>query len=225
MPRKELGRIYFPGNPWPKGHAITKFAWTGRVERSSGIWFDLHLETEPYRASDPKASDEDDEDDDASDWESNVVWCNYNSCTLSSTQWNGYGFLAGSASEPLDWKSLNRRAFAFDQKPGNLMHPRPFNIYLTGHDSVCDHKLEIRRERGKRTFSFDWSGKIALTYGGETKFRHAFKASLSGVTFGGILFPINMSTQDAQLALVPFVANVQQFNMRKLKDHVAALPV
>ena len=88
--KKDFGRIYFPGNPWPKGHAITQFQWSARVDRSSGIWFDLHLETDYYYADDR----EEIEDRAKSDWASRIVWCNYHSCTLSSVNWVGecYGF-------------------------------------------------------------------------------------------------------------------------------------
>lgn len=42
------GRIWFPGNPWPGGHRVTEFAWTGRLDDAGRLWFDLSLQTEPY---------------------------------------------------------------------------------------------------------------------------------------------------------------------------------
>src|SRR5262245_65251611 len=99
MPRREPhGRIYFPGNPWPGGHAVIACTWTARVERGTGIWFDLDLETEDYDAADEASADDDSDEDAAeSDWESKVVWNNYGSCILSSTRWpgDGCGFLVG----------------------------------------------------------------------------------------------------------------------------------
>ena len=33
------GRILFPGNPWPEGHALQEFAWTVRLVDGK-VWFD-----------------------------------------------------------------------------------------------------------------------------------------------------------------------------------------
>lgn len=38
-----FGRIFFPGNPWPEGHRIKEFAWSGRLDAKTGLWFDLHV--------------------------------------------------------------------------------------------------------------------------------------------------------------------------------------
>ncbi len=43
-----MGRIWFPGNPWPDGHRIEEFAWTGRLDDAGRLWFDLTLRTGPY---------------------------------------------------------------------------------------------------------------------------------------------------------------------------------
>ena len=45
------GRI-FHGNPWPNGHAIKQFTWTGRVE-PEGLFFAFNLQTEKYDAEEP----------------------------------------------------------------------------------------------------------------------------------------------------------------------------
>lgn len=229
MSKKELGRIYFPGNPWPKGHAIKRFEWTGRVERSTGIWFDLHLETESYYANDKKGSNEDDDEEESSDeWRSKTLWYNFHSCTLSSTNWGGqtYGFLAGSATEPLDWKSMKRRTFAFDQKPANrLQLSRPFHIYLLGHDGVGGHKIEIKREAKKKTYTMGWCGRIALFYSGYDKFLYQFNAQVAGIPFDGILFPGSMSQQDVRESLDPFVVDHRQFKISKRKSHLVAMPI
>ncbi|MET3287619.1 UNVERIFIED_CONTAM: hypothetical protein ABID98_000189 [Brevibacillus sp. OAP136] len=39
-----MNRIYFAGNPWPDGHRIKAFAWSGRLEPGSGLWFDFDLD-------------------------------------------------------------------------------------------------------------------------------------------------------------------------------------
>ncbi len=60
------------------------------------------------------------------------MWCNYHSCTISSTKWvgNGTGFLAGTKNAPLDFGKLGKKAFSFDDNPEDLSPPRPFGIYL-----------------------------------------------------------------------------------------------
>ncbi len=228
--RKELGRIWFKGNPWPKGHAVTTFEWTARVERATGIWFDLHLTTANYYAEDPPSgpdSREEDGDDDESDWESKTVWCNYHSCTLSSTYWPGcaFGFLAGSKDDPLDLAKIGGKTFAFDDDPNDLCLPRPFGIYLTGHDAVSGHRVRFKREPKKRTYRVTWSGRIALAYAGSDDFEYDFDAKIGGVSFGGIQFPPGVSNQDAQSLAAPFLADpYKHWKLRKTKTGVRLVP-
>lgn len=54
-------------------------------------------------------------------------------------------------------------------------------MYLLGHDTVADHLIRFRRVAGTDRFDIDWSGKIALTYGGCWDFDHAFRVKLSAV--------------------------------------------
>lgn len=229
---KELGRIRFPGNPWPKGHAITNFQWSGRIERGTGIWFDLHLETAKYYADDPKShanycDDDEDDDDSTDDWTSKTVWCNYHSCTISSTKWvgNGTGFLAGTKNAPLDFGKLGKKVFAFDDNPEDLSPPRPFGIYLTGHDSVSGHHIRFKPEKSKSTFSVEWSGKITLSYGGSDEFKYSFKASLSNIRFEGIELPHNVSKFEAMVLAEPFLRDVHSaWKISETKDGLRLLP-
>jgi hypothetical protein len=228
--RKELGRILFPGNPWPKGHAISSFKWSGRIERGTGIWFDLHLETTEYYADDPKSHAnyyEEDDDDSADDWTSKSVWCNYHSCTISSTKWvgNGTGFLAGTKIAPLDFAKLGKKTFSFDDNPEDLSPPRPFGIYLTGHDSVCGHRIRFKPEKSKTTFTIEWTGKIALSYGGSDEFKYSFQVSLSNVRFDGIQLPHNTSSFDAIALAEPFLRDVHSaWKISKTKDALRLMP-
>lgn len=228
--KKELGRIWFRGNPWPKGHAVTTFEWTARVERATGIWFDLHLTTANYydedRSSGPNYCEEDGEEA-KSDWESKTVWCNYHFCTISSTCYSGgtFGFLAGSKYEPLDLAKIGSKTFAFDDEPEDLRPPRPFGIYLTGHDAVSAHRIRFKREPKKRTYSVSWSGKIALAYSGSDNFSYDFDAKIRGVSFGGIRFPMGTTNQDAQSLAEPFLADpYKKWQPRKTKTGVRLVP-
>jgi hypothetical protein len=221
---KSFGRIYFPGNPWPGGHAVTAFVWTARVERGTGIWFDLHLETENYYAAD-EGREDDDEPETGSDWESRIVWSNYHSCTMSSTAWLGQGFLVATKHEPLDMKAVSGKEFRFDKPPVDLTPPRPFNIYLTGHDSVADHRVTFTRQRGKPAYDVDWQGRIAMTYSGDEEFRYKFRAELTGVTFDGIAFPPGTRAEDTVSLIQPFVADLHAFKANETKDGVFMVPV
>jgi len=206
--RREIGRICFRRNPWPKGHAIVKFAWSGRIERATGVWFDLHLETAAYYAEDPSSGPNYCGDADVVDdiWKSKTVWRNFHSCTLSSTYWPGqaYGFNVGSKERPLDFSKLSSRVFKFDDEP-NLTPPRPFGIYLTGHDDVSGHRIRFERKRRKRFFDVKWTGKIAQSYYGSVEFKHRFAALLNNVTFDGLAVPNCSSKQEAIELAIPFI--------------------
>ena len=80
--KKDLGRIAFAKNPWPKGHRIAELVWTGRVE-SDSVWFDLHLVSANYDEGD-KPSDEDEDEETDDDWRAKGCWTNYGRCTMSS---------------------------------------------------------------------------------------------------------------------------------------------
>lgn len=46
-------RIFFIGNPYPLGHVIKEFGWSGRLDEDGEIYFDFHLKTDDYYAEDP----------------------------------------------------------------------------------------------------------------------------------------------------------------------------
>jgi hypothetical protein len=209
--KKELGRIYFPRNPWPKGHEIRDFVWSGRIERATGVWFDLHLTTVEYYAEDPSSGPNfcDDADVESDNWRSKTVWCNFHQCTLSSTYWKGqaYGFQVGCKEKPLDFSKFTDRSFSFDLKP-DLKPPRPFGIYLTGHDEVSGHRLKFTRLRGKAGYAIKWTGKIAQSYYGSKDFRYRFVADVNAVKFEGLVVPFCSSDQEAKQIAEPFIRNV-----------------
>ena len=74
---------------------------------------------------------------------------------MSSTE-IGQGFLAATMDEPLDMKALTRKTFEFDKLPLRLKPPkafeylrppRPFNIYLLGHDEVSRHRVKHHKRK------------------------------------------------------------------------------
>jgi hypothetical protein len=241
---KPSGRIYFPGNPWPRGHEIVEFVWSARVERGTGIWFDFHLLTENYYAADDRGRERAVEDEYAyqedlgpsgpdANWTSDILWYNHHYCRMSSTE-IGQGFLAATKDEPLDMTALTRKTFEFDKLPLRLKPPKafeylrppcPFNIYLLGHDEVSRHRVKFRQERGKRTYAINWTGRIASIYSGSFAFKHTFEAKLTNVRFAGIVFPQDTPLQQAQVLVAPFVNGVRTFMPFRRAKHVVVLPV
>jgi hypothetical protein len=175
-------RIVFSGNPWPEGHPIEEFAWTARIENGD-LWFDLHLRSADYD-SEREIADEEDEDEKDSDWEAPIVWNNYHRCTLSSTFWGeGGGFRVCRAdSFSLAW--LDGKVFTIDPTEGEIEDDDElsFHIYLLGHDSVANHRIEFRRIGDSGVFDIVWTGDIALSYTGNYTLEHRFEAIIRGVS-------------------------------------------
>ena len=172
------GRIIFPGNPWPEGHPIEEFEWTARIEGGE-LWFDLHLQCAEYD-SEREIEDDEGEEHDAS-WEAPAVWNNYHRCTLSSTFWGEEGGFRVCAIDDFSFAWLDGRVFAVDSAVAEIddANERPFHIYLLGHDSVANHRIEFRRIAGSDAFDIIWSGDIALSYTGNDQLEHRFEARIA----------------------------------------------
>jgi hypothetical protein len=201
VPASTQARIFFRGNPWPRGHRVKKFVWTGRLEPETGLWFDFHLESADYDEGDREEQDE----RDRSDWRSKGVWSNYGNATISSTMWGGArGFLAATTRKPLEWSRLTGRTF---RTPVESLEDdevdeesRAFEAYLLGHDAVSAHRVLFGRGP-----SIDWSGRIALRYAGERQYRHRFATHIPKATFGGVSRPEGMPPREAQALLAKLV--------------------
>lgn len=191
------GRIWFPNNPWPKGHAIERASWSGRLHESGTLYFDFDIASADYSAGD--RDDDDDDDLDAGDWESKIVWNNYHRCSLSSTKWGDAGVPVASAKQRLDWTKLDGRTLRVDPAKNTMPEDDDqlaFGIYLLGHDGVADHAIRFTR-KGK-TWSIDWKAKIALVYTGDYDLEHRMKLELRGMTFGGFAIPKRMTPKTAR---------------------------
>lgn len=216
-------RIYFPNSPWPHGHALKDFLWSARLIPNSGIWFDFHLHTVDYNSEHPPALD-DDASTDGPGWDSSLVWNNFHSCTLSSTTWaceaqegDDLGVLAATASLPLNLREpLDLTCDTDLSDPPDA--PRPFGIYLLGHDTAADHHIHIRPNpnpdphSAARTFHITWTGQIALVYSGEYEFKHRFQATIPAATFQGIRCPPDMDPRTAVEAAAPFLTHPAIFD-------------
>jgi hypothetical protein len=207
------GRITFADNPWPNGHRVESFAWSGRLYPGRGVAFDFDLRSANYYEDDRDSlPDVDDEDDLVSSWKSKTVWSNYHSCIMSSVEWGeSDGFLVGTAKKPLDLDALDGAELRLDKLP---LNGKPtFATYLLGHDSVADHRITFRCSAEGTTDAYDisWRGKIALTYAGETEFCHLFESALTRVTFDGFRIPKGVDGTTAVRELERFVVGGHQW--------------
>lgn len=198
-------RIYFRGNPYPKGHKIRKFVWSGRLDEDGQLWFDFHLETDDYDAED----DTEDVKEPESDWKAKIVWGNYHSCTISSSQWHLGGIKIQTLNGKFDFLNMQQMELSADTLPleANFdLDDLAFHIYLLGHDSCANHRIKLSKN-GNNNYDIEWSGKVALTYGGEDEFKHDFTALIQNVIFDGFYFPKDFGVEKAK----------EMFD-RKLKD-------
>jgi hypothetical protein len=183
------GRIWFPGNPWPDGHAIIALAFSILLH-DAGLGLLLNLRSEDYGIHDPDDDDDEDEPDDTRDWESKIVWNNYHACTLSNTYW-GIEPATCPVIDPAGFTAnrLDRLTFGPDpvlqgQELAQDYDQNAFHIYLLGHDAVAAHQIALDRQPDGH-FALTWSGLIALAYGGYYDFDYLFRAEARNVPFLG----------------------------------------
>jgi hypothetical protein len=210
-----VGRIFFPGNPWPEGHAIDQFELLGLLDRS-GVRLLLHLRSAAYNAEREIERDEDDEPDSA--WDAPAVWTNYGSCILSATHWGiepGSGFAAVDPGRRFSVTDLAGRAFRVDPEDGDTLshadETHVFRLYLLGHDTAMDHRI-VFSKTANGLFDIDWSGRIALTYVGSRTLGHTFRAALRDVPFSGIVAP-SFTAEEAMRALAEDVSDATTFTL------------
>ena len=202
---KQPNRIYFKGNPYPKGHKINKFVWSGRLDEDEQLWFDFHLETEDYDAED----NTEDIEETASDWKAKSVWGNYHSCTISSTKCHLGGIKIQTLNGKFDFNNMQQKELTADTLPFEAdfdIDDLAFHIYLLGHNSCANHRIKFSKNASDN-FDIEWRGKIALTYSGEGEFKHDFTALIQDVIFDGFYLPKNFGLEKAKKAFD-----------RKLKD-------
>jgi hypothetical protein len=192
------GRITFPGNPWPDGHAIKTAAWTAVLE-PAGLRFHLHVVSADYYADDDD-DDYDSEPDDA--WKARNVWSNYHACILSSTHWGDDGFLAATPGKPIDLDKLAGKTFRVERVAGKQLpergDERAFGIYLLGHDTATDHRIELVKRRGPWTYDVRWRARIALTYVGNTRLEHRLDATLPKLSLERIAMSDELTPAEAR---------------------------
>ncbi len=211
-----MPRIVFPGNPWPDGHRIAQFAWTGRYDLE-GLWFDFHLETAAYDEGDSGSEG-------TEDWTAPIAWNNYHHCTLSTRKWGDRGVFVGDENRPFDLTQL--RTLTADPLPiskADFRETRSFGIYLLGHDAVADHRWQFSRVGGS-DFRIDWTGKIALAYVGDDEFKYTFRAHHPAAHFGGFASESGASDREAQAVFNDLVRDPALYRRERLGDVVWMRP-
>jgi hypothetical protein len=191
--------MWFPGNPWPDGHRVEEFDWSGRLDHLGRLWFDLTLRTADYDEADATDDDEDEEPDDVPAWEAPIAWNNYHRCTLSSTFWeDATGLLAATPERPFHLAGPQPQRLTADPLPIEDLDADPaFHVYLLGHDSVADHTVTFTAD-GTGHHRVDWSGRIALTYAGDEEFAHEFRAEIRGVRLARVIPADGMPAAEAR---------------------------
>ncbi|MGG3799587.1 hypothetical protein [Metabacillus fastidiosus] len=222
-----MDRIYFVDNPWPDGHPIINFEWSAHFKYKEedesagemGLYFDLHLETADYYKEDDENEDEDDDNDEAvSDWKSKIVWNNYHSCTLSSTEWDNKGFLVGSDKMPFNPETLDGKEFIIDflskdEQEDLDLDLTAFDVYLLGHDAAAFHTIKFTKIEGS-TYQIDWRGKLALAYVADYEFRYDFRTFISSASFKGITIPDELTDDKAYELLERFISKPSLFELQ-----------
>jgi hypothetical protein len=180
------GRIWFPGSPWPNGHAIEEFVWSGRLDADGSLWFDFHLKTVDYDSEGAPTIDLED------DWRCPGLWMNSYNCTLSSTEWKeegSKGLFLGDAARPFRWSGLAASEFTADAVGAGAKYddsrPPAFWVYLTGHDGVADHRFRFRPTEEHAAYDIEWTGRVALVEAGQYGLDHSFRAGIQNARFMG----------------------------------------
>ena len=137
------------------------------------MFFHFELSTAEY-ASERDAEDPD--TDHVRAWESPGVWPNCHRCSLSSEG----GFRVCSreqySSAFLDGLEVQIAEKGLESNDADEL---AFSVYLLGHDAVAGHRIRFERIKASDQFKNPWTGKIALAYGGETKFENSFSAFIA----------------------------------------------
>ena len=217
-------RIDFKNNPYPNGHKIIEFVWSGHLDETGQIWFDFHLKTEDYYVDDPMSEAEPTEEElDAKDWDSKIVWGNYHACTMSSTFWGSNGILIDTSKAKLNFVNWPNTRLTADTLPPDLIMPAnkewddmALNIYLLGHDACANHQIDIAQNGA--LFDIAWTGKIALAYAGEDEFKYDFSANINDVKFAGFDYPQTFSHALAREHFAKIIANLDDFEFVDLNS-------
>ena len=218
----ERNRIFFKGNPYPKGHLIKKFVWcahleTGNEDKEDGLYFDFHLETDNYHAEDGLNKDNSEEPE--SDWVAKIAWENFHRCTISSTEWHFGGFKVADEKNKINLQKLAGKVFLADTPPIDMegdYENRAFHIYLLGHDACADHHINFKEKNNDGSYNLEWAGKIALAYIGDHDLKYEFEAFIENAKFDEIEIQSNIPLEQSLEKLSTYIENFENFNIEEI---------
>ncbi|WP_158963232.1 hypothetical protein [Myroides fluvii] len=214
--------IKFIASAYPKEHQIEAFTWSGRLDESGKLWFDLHLKTQDYYRSEGEEYSEEEEEELEDDtpytslveWQSKSVWDNYHQCILSSVYWSDEkGILLCDKGESFRFDALHNKVFSLDALPlsdDKIESDLAFGIYLLGHDLCANHRL-VFTPLDQGTWDIKWEGNIALAYGGFYEYIHEFQAHITDAVFEGFYFPTSWSIEEATTRFKAVLADFENY--------------
>ena len=212
----EPNRIFFTeGNPWPEGHAIKHCYLDARLYEGPLLQLTIHLETKDYRENDDGEFLDNNRE---GNWESKVAWNNYHSCNIDGV------ILRATLDNPVSIDSLESSAHVVDQLPDAIdkfmEDELEFSIYLLGHDSVADHRIEFGTS-SESGLPMKWTGRIALSYSGEYDFDYAFALETTLKSLERVWYPEDWDDAKAEKTLASLLKEADQFLIRTVDGRKA----
>ena len=201
-------RIYFPGSPWPQGHAIEAAFWAVRLLPAGRVAIDVHIESADYSdAGSPSTPGDSHEDFAWRNWQEPESWRNYGSATISSLEWgDALGLrVEGRCNDRLD---LIGRLHSVESPPDEEQLELALQGYVLSHNVISFPRLLL-------TTSFD--GAVDLTLTGRVdqdgivpiEFPHDFVAVVPSISFRGCHVFDHDRAQSEAIAVEAFGPEVQ----------------
>ncbi len=198
------GRIWFPGNPWPGGHALEEMnLWgtlvdPGYAPAKQCLYLHLFIRSTNYYDETPEVELEAMHDAEErlykqgksiDDWRAVGVWSNYHRCHIDTNE----PYVLATEDKPFSLEDLDGFRWQPDQvdDPENnqdiMFDDQAFHCYILGHDAVGCHDIKFARCDGQTAniFDIDWRGRVAKAYVGDYAYRHKFKLEMRSVPFAG----------------------------------------
>ena len=201
-------RIFFSdGNPWAEGHAVKRCYLDAQIYEGDLLQVIIHFESNEYCDNDGGQFLDNGKE---GDWESKTVWNNYHSCNIDGV------ILRATPGNPISLESLESSVHHIDPLPEALERfvedELEFSIYLLGHDSVADHRIELG-ELSEAGYPMKWTGRIALSYSGEYDFDYAFALESTLKPLSRVWYPQEWDDAKAEEVLSDLMREAEKFRL------------